>query len=139
MLAATDDADARVEGLSARPWYTIGMFWGPRWGQYMQAGKDPYALHVEEADQLAPYYPPTAAHAAVLSFDGIFGPGAYTRRLKAPGVSIFSRHGVRAHTPPAEAPPPWMLVVLIGAAGIGLVLSFRMVRRHCRVARLPLG
>lgn len=140
MLAATDGVDARGEGLSARRWYRIAMFWGPRWEQYMQAGKDPRALHIEEADQLARYYPPTAAHAAVLSFDGVSGPGAFARRLKAPGVSIFSRHGIAAHTPPAEALPPWMLAVLSGAAGtIGVVLSLGIVRRRRRVARLPLG
>jgi len=70
MQTATDGVDARGEGLSVRPWYRIVMFWGPKWEQYMQAGKDPRALHIEEADQLARYYPPTAAHAAVLSFDG---------------------------------------------------------------------
>jgi hypothetical protein len=140
MLAATDGVDARIESLSARPWYRIAMFWGQRWEQYMQAGNDPRALHIEEADQLARYYPPTAAHAAVLSFDGISGPGAFARRLKAPGVSIFSRHDIGAHTPPAEGVPPWMLVVLSGAAGtVGVVLSLRMVRRKRRATRLPLG
>lgn len=104
----------------------------------MQAGNDPRALHIEEADQLARYYPPTVAPAAVLAFDGISGPGAYARRLKAAGVSIFSRHGIAAHTPPAEALPRWMLVVLSGAAGtIGVVLSLRIVRRRDRLDDRP--
>jgi hypothetical protein len=139
MLAATDEVDARVEGLSARPSYRIAMFWGPKWEQYIQAGKDPRALHIEEADQLARYYPPMVAHGAVLSFDSIPGPGAVTRRLKVAGVWIFSRHGIGTHTPSAEALPPWMLVVLSGAAGTVGVVFLRIVGRRRRVARLPLG
>ena len=112
----------------------------PKWQQYMQAGKDPRALRIEEADPLARYYPPTAAHAAVLSFDGIAVPGAFARRLKAAGVSILSRHGIRAHTPPAEALPPWIPVVLIGAAAtIGVVSSLSVVRRRVRVSPRRLG
>jgi len=77
----------------------------------MQAGNDPRALHIEEADQLECYFPPTVAHGAVLSFDSISGPGAITRKLKVAGVSIFSRRGIGVQTPPGEALPPWIPVV----------------------------
>lgn len=137
MLASSDAADAHEEGLADRLSYRIAMFWGPEWDQYMQAGKDPGALRPEQANQLARYYPPTAAHVAVLAFDSIPGSGAIVRRLDAKGVSILLQHGVStnpttsSHPAATPAQPLAVLIVLGGSVGVvGLWLSLRTLRRR---------
>jgi hypothetical protein len=122
------ELDPSAEDLANRLSYRIGMFWGEGRDLYIQSGKDPAALRLEEADQFGRFYPPTATHGAVFAFDRIPGPGALIRRLEPEGVAIFLRHGIGAGAPAnlpipsAGAPVSTPMDVGMGLALLGVVV-----------------
>lgn len=141
MTAATNrPLDRTGEDLDHRPSYRIGMFWGSDWNAYVEAGKDPGALHLDQANQLGRYYPPTRNHAAVFTFDAIPGPGALIRRLEPEGVAVFARHRIghasagAGSNGSATHPPVALMGALATGGGLLLALSLWALR-HRRLRR----
>lgn len=145
MEAASQPADARTEHLAARPSYRIAMFWGPRWDEYMHAGKDPAALRSTDADQQGSYYPPEARTDAVLAIDV---PGSEPRllRLDKPGIAVFSGHGLTAKALARKAVSgqspaglagspvglPLTVALIVGAMSIVAVTLVGLILRRSR-------
>lgn len=86
--------------LANRPRLRLSLFWGPRWSEYLAAGKSPAALRPRQADQHGGYYPAWRGLAAAVDLPWA---GRWPRRLPARAVAILARLGVPARIAP---PPP---------------------------------
>jgi hypothetical protein len=82
--------DVRPEGLSARPYLNLALFWGPRWDTYVRDGGSLDALHPEQANEHARFYPAVGEAPALVESQNIGG----LRRLPPQGAEVLARHGI---------------------------------------------
>jgi hypothetical protein len=100
LVAANDDMSVKHARLKVRPSLRVAMFWGMEWVQYMKRHKLLAALHPNQANQFARFYPAYGSAPALFVFDSI--PGPYTsliRRIRPEGIAVLARHGIPVRLP----------------------------------------
>jgi len=100
LVAANDGMSVKHARLKGRPSLRVAMFWGMEWVQYMKHHKSLAALHPNQADQFARFYPAYGSSPALFVFDNI--PGPYTsliRRIRPEGIAVLARHGIPVRLP----------------------------------------
>jgi hypothetical protein len=85
-----------------RPRLLLALFWGPRWNEYLAAGKSPAALRPRQADQHGFFYPAWDGRVAAIDLPWV---GRWPRVVPGRALSILARLGVPTRL---SAPPdPW--------------------------------
>jgi len=100
MFAITDDMSVQHAHLRGRPYFRLALFWRETWDQYMKHHKPSTALHPNQADQFARFYPAYGASRPLFVLDSI--PGPYTslvRRIRPAGLAVLRRYGVPVRLP----------------------------------------
>ena len=80
--------------LEGRPYLKLALFGGPRWRDYVDAGKPLDALRPEDANQHGRFYPPFGGAAPLITLDSIPGPGWPVRRVEPRGIAMLVRHDI---------------------------------------------
>jgi len=77
--------------LAGRPRLRLSLFWGPRWNDYLAAGKRASALRPRQADQRGAFYP--AWHGRPAAID-LSWAGRWPRRVPNAALATLRRFGV---------------------------------------------
>jgi hypothetical protein len=100
MVAANDDMSVMHAQLTGRPSLRVAMFWGMDWVQYMKHHRSLAALHPNQANQFAGFYPAYGAAPALFVFDSIPGPyRSLIRRIRPEGIAVLAHHGIPVRLP----------------------------------------
>jgi hypothetical protein len=91
--------------LAGRPFYSLALFWGPEWAQYIDDGGSVTAVRPEQANQHARFYPAAGAAPALFVFEdqpGAAGHGVrivgLVRAIDREGLDVLAKAGLRVRT-----------------------------------------
>jgi hypothetical protein len=95
LVAANDGMSVKHARLTGRPSLRVAMFWGMEWVQYTKHHKSLAALHPNQANQFARFYPAYGSAPALFVFDSIPGPYiSLIRRIRPEGIAVLAHHGI---------------------------------------------
>jgi len=109
MGAVANPASVGPGTLVDRPFYSLALFWGPEWAEYMNDGGSVAAVKPEQASQHARFYPAVGAAPALFVFEdqpGAAGHGVriagLVRAIDRPGLDVLAKAGLRVRMDPGR-------------------------------------
>jgi hypothetical protein len=84
-------ANVKRARLAGRPRLRLSMFWGPRWVDYLRAGRRVAALRPEAADQHGSFYPAWRGRPAAIDLPWA---GSWPRLVPAEALATLEHWGI---------------------------------------------
>ena len=104
MGAVANPTTVEAGTLAGRPFYSLALFWGPEWAQYLNDGGSVAAVRPEQANQHARFYPAVGAAPALFVFEdqpGAAGHGVrmvgLVRAIDRGGLDVLAKAGLRVY------------------------------------------